>query len=95
MYNIFDPVGLKFLTCLRLGCSQVNEHKFRHSFPDCLNHLYYCSLEIEDTAQYLLRSHHFSQYRFDLKNSVKSVFDDFESFPDNVKGDILLHAFTW
>ena len=28
VYNIFDPVGLKFLTRLRLGFSHLNEHKF-------------------------------------------------------------------
>ena len=84
VYNIFDPVGLKLLTCLRLGCSHVIELKCTDSFHDWLNHLYYCKLEIEDMVHYLLHSHHFSQYCFDLKNSVKSVFDYFESFSDNV-----------
>ena len=37
VYNIFDPIGLKLLTRLRLGCSHLNEHKFRHNFQDCLN----------------------------------------------------------
>ena len=30
--NIFDPIVLKFLTCLRLGFSHFNEHRFRHNF---------------------------------------------------------------
>ena len=37
VYNIFDPIGLKLLTRLRLGFSHLNEHKFRHNFQDCLN----------------------------------------------------------
>ena len=83
---------MKLLTCLHLGCSHLNEHKFRHNFQDCLNPLCSGSLEIEDTVHYLLRCHHFSQYRCDLINSVKSVSDDFESFSDNVKRDILLYG---
>ena len=31
IYNIFDPKGLTFLTRLRLGLSQLNEHRFRHT----------------------------------------------------------------
>ena len=32
VYNIFDSIGLKFLTRLRLDFSHLNEHRFRHSF---------------------------------------------------------------
>ena len=28
LYNIFDPIGLKFLTRLRLGFSHLSEHRF-------------------------------------------------------------------
>ena len=76
VYNIFDPIGMKLQTHLRSDCSHLNEHKFQ----DCLNSLYCCSLEIEDTVHYLLHRHHFSQYRFDVINNVKSISDDFESF---------------
>ena len=38
-----------------------------------------------------MHCHDFSQYRFDLTNSIKSIFDDFQSFSDNVKRDILLY----
>ena len=30
IYNLFDPIGLKLLTRVRLGFSHLNEHKFRH-----------------------------------------------------------------
>ena len=36
IYNTFDPKRLKFLTRLRLGFSQLNQHKFRHIFQDSL-----------------------------------------------------------
>ena len=59
VYNIFDPIGLKLLTRLRLGFSHLNEHKFRHNFQDSLNPLCLCSLEIEDTIHYLLHCQYF------------------------------------
>ena len=92
VYNIFDPIGLKFLTRLRLGFSHLNEHRFRHNFQDCMNPLCSCILEIENTSHYLLHCHHFSQYRIGLMNSVKSILENFESLSDNVKNDILLYG---
>ena len=91
MYVIYliDPIGLIFLTRLSLGFSHLNEHRFRHNLQDCMNPLCSCSLEIEDTSHYLLHYHHFSQYRTDLMNSVKSILENFESLYDNVKKDIL------
>ena len=54
VYNVFDPIGLKLLTRLRLGCSHLNKHKFRYNFQDFLNPLCSYSLEIEDTVHYFL-----------------------------------------
>ena len=70
VYNVFDPTGLKLLTRLCLGCSHLNEHRFRHNFQDCLNPLCSCSLEIEDTVYYLLHCHHFSHYHFHAREMV-------------------------
>ena len=83
---------MKFLTRLRLGFSHLNEHMFRHNLQDCMSPLCSCSLEIEDTSHYLLHCHHFSQYRIDFMNIVKSIFENFESLSDNVKKDILLYG---
>ena len=80
------------MTRLRLEFSHLNEHRFRHDFQNVLNPLCSCSLETEDTLHYLLHCHHFSIYRRDLMNSVKSVYDDFESLPDNAKKLVLLYG---
>ena len=92
IYNIFDPIGLKFLTCLHLGFSHLNEHRFQHNFQDCMNPLCSCSLEIEDISHYLLHCHHFSQYHIDLMNSVKSILENSESLSDNIKKNILSYG---
>ena len=80
------------MTRSRLGFSHLNEHRFRHNFQDCRNPLCSCSLDIEDTSHYLLHYHHFSQYRIDLMNSVKSILENVKSLSDNVKKDILLYG---
>ena len=92
IFNIFDPTGLKLHTRLRLGFSHLNEHRFRHNFEGCMNPLCSCSLEIEDTLRYILYCYHFNQIRIDLMNSVKSVYDNFESLSDKDKKDILLYS---
>ena len=70
-YSIFDPKGLKFLICLSLGLSHLNEHRFGYNFQDSLNPSCSCSLEIDDTSHYLLYCYHFSHHRVDPMNSVK------------------------
>ena len=92
VYNIFDPEGLQLLTRLRVGFSHLNEHRFRHNIENCLNPLCTCSLETENNSHYLLHCHYFSQHRLDLMNSVKSVINNFESFSDNDKIQILLYG---
>ena len=89
VYKYIIPIGLKFLI---LGFSHLNEHRFRHNFQDCVNPLCSCSLEIKDTSHYLLHCHHFSRYRIDLMNCVKSILKNFESLSDSVKKDILLYG---
>ena len=92
IYNTFDPKGLTFLTRLRLGLTHLNEQRFRPNFQDCLNPSCSCSLEIEDTSHYLLHYHHFSHHRVVIMNSVKSIFDNFDSMSDNVKENLLLYG---
>ena len=35
LYNIQNPSGIKLLTRLRLGLSNLNEHEFNQNFDDC------------------------------------------------------------
>ena len=90
IYNIFNPKSLTFRTHLRLGFSHLNQHKFRHNFHNWIPYGS-CSWEVEDTSYYLLHCHHFSHHRVDLMNGVKSICDNFESMPDNVKEDLHLY----
>ena len=73
IYNIHDPVGIKYLTRLRLGLSHLNEHILRHNFQDCLNSLCSCSLEVETTNHYFLHCHCYNDIRKTLLDTVKGV----------------------
>ena len=95
VFNIFDPKGLKVLTRLRLECSHLNEHRFRHNFEECVNPLCSCSLKTKDTEYYLLPCHHFTPLRINLMNSVNSVLYNFESLSDINKKEILLYGDPW
>ena len=80
IYNVFNPQGLKFLTRLRLGLSHLNEHRFRYNFKDCINPLYSCSLEVENTLHFFLHCHHYSTFRMGLMNKVNQIDENFSYF---------------
>ena len=73
IYNIHDPMGIKYLTRLRLGLSYLNDHKFIHNFQDCLNPLCRCSLEVESTIHYFLHCHYYKGIRKTLLDTVKKI----------------------
>ena len=67
-YRIYDPLGVRLLSRLRSGFSQLKLHKFRYNFPDTLNPLCLCSLETEDTEYYFLRCQNNISFRTNLIN---------------------------
>ena len=93
VYNIHDPVGMKYLTRLRLGLSHLNEHKFRHNFQDHLNPLCSCSLEVETTNHYFLHCHYYNDIRKTLLDTVKEINNKFLSdFSDETLVNLLLYG---
>ena len=73
IYNIHDPMGIKYLTQSRLGLSHLNAYKFRHNFQDCLNPLCPCSLEVESTIHYFLHYHYYNDICKALLDTVKKI----------------------
>ena len=59
-YEIYDPTGLAILIQLRVGISQLNLHKFHHSFRDIGDPMCLINERIEDTEQFLLQCHAYS-----------------------------------
>ena len=84
-YGVLNLTGLKLLTRVRLGLSQLNNHEFNHNFTDCVNPL--C---VENNVHFLLHYHYISMQRQTLKNNIKSIDKDIINETDSYLVNILL-----
>ena len=62
-YKIYDPLGMKLLTRLRLGLGHLSEQKFRHNFADSLKPL--CSCSCSSFFSTLPKLYYFTQSPYD------------------------------
>ena len=93
IYDIMDPLGLKWLTRLRVNLSHLMEHKFRHNFADTLNPMCNCGLlEIESTSHFLLRCLFFSDQRNNLLESISVIRGGFSDLSDAQKIMLFLYG---
>ena len=91
IYDMHDPVGIKFLTRLRLGLSHLNEHKFKHNFHDCLNPLCSCSLEVESTTHFFLHCKYYNDIRKTFLDTVKEIVNkDLTNYSDEYLVNLFL-----
>ena len=77
IFSIYDPVGVKLLSRLRLQFSHLNEHKFRHGFGDTVNATCACRNEVETTEHFLLRCHLYSPQRLEIFENLEKVDSSF------------------
>ena len=73
IYNIHDPLGLRYLFYLRVGLSPLRSHKKRHGFGDSLVDVCNCNYGIEDTKHFLLLCPLFITQRATLMASVTII----------------------
>ena len=52
IYNIHNPLGIKYLTRLRIGLGHLKEHKFRRSFQDSIDLICSCVSGMEKTTHF-------------------------------------------
>ena len=64
---------MKLVTRLRLGLSDLREHKFKHSFQGTLNPLCSSGLNIETTSHYFLHCLLFHAERSSLLNNINKI----------------------
>ena len=72
-FNCPHHKGVKLITILRLGLSYPRNHKFKHSFQDCLNPTCSCDIEVETNALCLLNCSNYLHETKILLNNIKSV----------------------
>ena len=88
LFCIYDPLGVKLFTCLKLQFSHLNEHKFRHGFSDIINPMCACRTEVGNTEHFLLRCQFYSTQRLELFENLEEVEPNFLSL--NAKNQVLI-----
>ena len=66
VYGIHDPVGLSYLTQLRVSLSRLNLHKFKHNFRDAIDAMCPSNDGIESEEHFLLLCPSFDTQRRSL-----------------------------
>ena len=73
IYNIPNPLGVKYLTRLRIGFSHLKEHNFKHNFQDSVDPMCSCSSGIEATIHFFLRCTNFNIQRQTLFDKIATT----------------------
>ena len=68
-FDCHNPIGIKYITRIRLGLSHLREHKFKHSFQDTLNPICNCGNDVESAIHFFLHCH----CRCTLLNSLVNI----------------------
>ena len=92
LYNVYDPVGVKLLSLLRLQFSHLNEHKFRYEFNDSVDPMCPCGSEVETTEHFSLRCQCFSIQRSELFNNLRNLDPSFTKLDTKEKTSFLLYG---
>ena len=77
VFGIYDPIGLSYLSQIRVGFSKLNFHKFKHNFRDTVNPMCPTNDGIEDTEHFLLLCPSFDVQRRDLLAEVSQLVRPF------------------
>ena len=89
---MYDPLGEKFFTRLRLNFSHLKEHKFRHGFADTINSMCACGADVETKKHFLLRYHFYSTQRFELFDNLEKANSDFKNLGGKDQVSFMLHG---
>ena len=95
VFGIHDPIGLSYLTQLRVSLSKLNLHKFKHNFRDTVNSMCPTSDGIEDAEHFLLLCPSFHVQRRDLLAGVIELLRPFvqvANLSNNALTQLLLYG---
>ncbi len=94
VFGIHDPVGLSYLTQLRVGLSKLNFHKFKHNFRDTINPMCPTNDGIENTEHFLLLCPSFEVQRRNLLVRVLALLRPlgYVNIPNEVLTQLLLYG---
>ena len=94
-YKMYDLLGFKLLTRLRLGFHHLSKHKFWHNFSDLVNSFCSCSLETESTLHFPLRYQNDATLRIALStdlNDLKNINEAIMSLNESDLLHVIVHG---
>ena len=106
VHNIQNYISSKLLTRLTLVLSHLIEHRFDHSFQNCISPLCNCSLEVESTAHFFLHCHYYHNIsptrskdtnllKLSEEQLTKALLYGFSQCDQNQNRDILISSMDY
>ena len=92
IFNVHDPVSLKFLFQLRVSLSPLKQHKLLHGFDDIINDWCACNCSPESTTHFLFYCPLYDQQRIVLFNSVNRVIANSPAINIRENSKLLLYG---
>ena len=92
IYNYHNPKRIRLITRLRLSLSHLHEHKFKHTFQDCLNPLCLCGNDIETSSHFLLHCPTYSSEKMTFMNKFKNINYDILELSNTIMTKILFFS---
>ena len=77
IFDIHDPLGLRYLLQLRVGLSILRYHKKCHNFVDTPSDICPCTHGVEDTDHFLFLCPRFAAQRATLASSVIQILQTY------------------
>ena len=94
IFDVSDLIGMRWLFQLRVGLSQLREHKKRHNFIDTPSNICECATNIESTKHFLLECPLYIESRIVLMNSINTLLisKGFENITNDQSVQFLLYG---
>ena len=94
IFNIHNPIGIRWIFQLRVGLSPLKAHKKRHNFADTPVDTCLCALNTETTEHFLLDCPNFNVHRQELFELFDPILflNNMENVSNNTKVHLLLYG---
>ena len=73
IYNIHNPLGVKYLTRLRIGFSHLKKNEFKRDFRDSVDPMYSCCSCIKAMINFFFHCANFDTYREILFDKIAAI----------------------
>ena len=91
-FGIRDKFGIKLLTKIRVGFSDLRDHRFHHNF-NCESSICLCGVEDETSVHFFLRCPLYSTQRSTLLSKISDIIrSDVSVLPDEHLCNILVYG---